>query len=83
MKLAIGEELKTHFYPIVGAEKSAEELAPVKKALEDIDGTLKVQRRAVVIPPPPPSPSSSSPPEKGLTFGIHATGDGRNAMGTV
>ena len=23
----------------------------------------------------------SSPPEKDLTFGIHATGDGRNAMG--
>ena len=81
MKLAIGEELPTLFHPIVSAtkqtdEKTAEEFAPVKKALEDIDGTLKVQRRAIVIPPPPPSP-----PQKDLTFGIHATSDGRNAMG--
>ena len=74
MKLAIGEELQTLFYSIVTAtkqvaEKTAEELAPVKKALEDINGTLKAQRRAVVILPP-------SPPQKDLTFGIHATGDG-------
>ena len=75
MKLAIGEELHTLFHPIVSAtkqaaEKKVEELAPVKKALEDIDGTLKAQRSAVVIPQPP-----SSPAEKDLTFGIHATGD--------
>ena len=49
----------------------------MKKALENIDGTLKAQRRAVVIPPPSPP----SPPQKDFTFGIHATGDGRNAMG--
>ena len=46
MKLAIGEELQTLFRPIVSATKQAaertvEDLAPVKKALEDIDGTLK------------------------------------------
>ena len=61
MKLAIGEKLHTHFHPIISAtrqaaEKTAEELAPVKKALEDIDGTVKAQRRAVVIPPPSPPP---------------------------
>ena len=81
-QLAIGEELQTLFHPIVSATKqaaemTAEELVPVKKALEDIDGNLKAQRHAVVIPPPPPS----SPPEKDLTFGIHATDDGRYAMG--
>ena len=48
MKLAIGEELQTIFHPIVSAtkqsaEKTVEELAPVKKALKDIDGTLKAQ----------------------------------------
>ena len=49
MKLAIGEKLQTLLHPIVSttkkaAEKMAEELTPVKKALEDIDGTLKAQR---------------------------------------
>ena len=48
MKQAIGEELQTVFHPIVSAtkqaaEKTVEELAHVKKALEDIDGTLKAQ----------------------------------------
>ena len=46
MKVAIGEELQTLFHPIVSAtkqaaDKIAEELVPVKKALEDIDGALK------------------------------------------
>ena len=59
------------------AEKTVEELAPVKKALEDIDGALKAQRRTIVRPPPSPP----SQPQKDLTFGIHVTGDGRNAMG--
>ena len=59
MKLGTGEEVMTLFHPIVSAtkqaaKKTAEELAPVKKALEDIDGTLKAQRRAVVNPPPSP-----------------------------
>ena len=81
MKLAIGEELQTLFHPIVSAtkqaaEKTVEELAPVKKALEDIDGTLKAQRRTIVRPP-----TSPSPPQKDLTFGIHVTADARNAMG--
>ena len=77
MKLAIGEELQTLFHPIVSttkqaAEKTAEKLVPVKKALEDIDGALKTEHRT--IPPP-------SPPRKDLTFDIHAMGDGRYAMG--
>ena len=43
--LAIGEELQTLFHPMVSAIKkaaeiTAEELAPVKKALEDIDEKL-------------------------------------------
>ena len=60
-KLAVGEELQTLFHPIVNAaEKTAEELVPAKKALEDIDGTLKVQH---TVPTPP------SPPEKDSTFG--------------
>ena len=74
MKLVVGTELLTK----QAAEKTVEELAPVKKALEDIDGTLKAQQRTIVRPAPLP-PSSS--PQKDLTFGIHATGDGRNAMG--
>ena len=78
MKLAIGEELETLFHPIVSetkqaAEKTVEELAPVRKALEDIDGTLKAQQRTIARPPPPSSPS---PSQKDLTFGTHATGDG-------
>ena len=83
MKLAIGEELQTLIHPIVSATKrdaekmTVEELAPVKKAIENIDGTLKSQRRTIVRPPPSPP----SPPQKDLTFGIHVTGDGRNAMG--
>ena len=78
MKLAIGEELQTLFYSIVSstkqvAEKTAEELVPVKKALDDFDGALKAQQYTI----PPPSPHH----QKDLTFGIHATGDGRYAMG--
>ena len=74
MKLAIGEELQTLFHPIIStteqaSERTAEELVPVKKALEDIDGTLKAQRRTIPPPPPPSSPS-----ENDLTFGIHVTG---------
>ena len=46
----------------------------MKKALEDIDGDLKAQQRTI------PPPSSPSPPQKDLTLGIHAKGDGRYAM---
>ena len=72
MKLANGEELKTLFHPFVSAtkqavEKRAEELVPMKKALEDIDGALKAQQRTI------PQPSPPSPPQKDHTFGIHAT----------
>ena len=51
----------------------------MKKALEDIDGALKAQQRTIVVPPPSPP----SPPQKDLTFGIHATGDGRYALGNI
>ena len=45
MKLAIGDELRTFFHPIVNATKQAaeetrKELAPMKKTLTDIDGVL-------------------------------------------
>ena len=78
-KLAIGKELQILFHPIVNAtkqaaEKTAEELVPVKKALEDIDGALRAQKQHTAPAPP-------LPPQKDLTFGIHATGDGRHAMG--
>ena len=48
MKLAIGDELQTLFHPIVNAtkqaaEKTRKELAPMKKTLTDIDGTLIAQ----------------------------------------
>ena len=48
----------------------------MKKALEDIDGALKAHQQRTI--PPPPSPPS--PPQMDLTFGIHATGNGRYAM---
>ena len=82
MNLANGEELQILFHPIVSATKqaaetTAEELAHVKKPLEDIDGTLKAKRCAIVKPAPPP------PHLEYIlnTFGIYATADGRNAMG--
>ena len=80
MKLAIGGgELPTLFHPIVSAtkhaaEKTEEDSVPVKEALEDIDGALKAHQQRTIPPPP-------SPPQKDLTIGIHATGDGRYAMG--
>ena len=49
----------------------------MKKTLEDIDQAMKAQQRTIVVPPSSPP----SPPQKDLTFGIHATGDGRYAMG--
>ena len=78
MKLAIGEEIYTLFHPIVSAtkqaaENTAEELVPVKKASEDIDGALKSQQQHTIPPP--------LPPQKDLTFGIHTTAHGRYAMG--
>ena len=61
MKLAIGEELQILFHPIASAtmqaaEKTTEELAPVKKVLEDIDGTFKAQQRTIARPPQPSAP---------------------------
>ena len=46
MKLAIGDELRTLFHPIVNAkaEEARKELAPMKKTLTDIDGALMAQR---------------------------------------
>ena len=53
MKLAIGEELQTLFHPIFSetkqaAEKTAEELIPVKTALEDIDVALKALQQHTI-----------------------------------
>ena len=64
----LNRELQTLLHPIVSAtkqaaEKTVEELPPVKKALEDIDGTLKYQQRTIARPPPPPSP-----PQKDFTL---------------
>ena len=78
MKLTIEEEIQTLFHPIVSAtkqavEKTVEELVPVKKALKDIDGALNAQQQCTIAV----QPSPASPPQKDLTFGIHATGDGR------
>ena len=79
-KLAIGEELQTLSHPIVSTNKQAAEmmeevLVPVKKALEEIDVPLKAKQHTIPLSPSPPSPT-----QKDLTFGIHATGDGRYAM---
>ena len=46
----------------------------MNKAIEDIDVALKAQQQQHTIPPP-------SPPQKDFTFDIHATGDGRYAIG--
>ena len=48
MKLAMGNEPQTLFHPIVNAtkqvaEETRKELAPMKKALTDIDGDLNAQ----------------------------------------
>ena len=56
MKLAIGEELQTLFHLIVSAtkqaaENTAEELVPVKKAVED--GALNAQQRIIPLPSQP------------------------------
>ena len=48
----------------------------MKKALEDIYGALKAQQQGTI-----PLQSPPSPPQKDLTFGIHATGDGRYVLG--
>ena len=56
MKLANGDELQTLFHPIVNANKQAAEetrkvLAPMKKTLTDINGTLTAQRATDARPP--------------------------------
>ena len=62
MKLAIGDELQTLFHQIVNATKQAaeetrKELAPMKKTLTDIDGTLTAQH---VDARPPPSKTADT-----------------------
>ena len=75
MKLAIRDELQALFHPIVDATKEAveeprKELAPMKKALADIDG---VMNRDTDARPPPQSRSSD------LTFGIYRRQDGKQS----
>ena len=69
MKLAIEEELQTIFHPIVSATTQAAE----KAADESVPVKKAQQQQHTILPP--------SPPQKDLTFGIHATGDRRYAMG--
>ena len=67
MKLTIGDELQA-------ADETRKELAPMKKALTDIDGALTVQR--VDAP-------SKTPPSKNTytTFCLHRRQDGQLSMG--
>ena len=81
MKLAIGNELQTLFYPIVSATKQAaeetmKERAPMKKTLTDIDGALAAQREHVSKPPPSLSKAVDH------TYGFYKT-DGRLWMGSI
>ena len=76
MKLAIGDELQTLFHPIVNATKQAveetrKELAPMKKTLTDIDGSLVPQH---VDARKPPSKTADT------TFGFYKK-DGQLNMG--
>ena len=57
MKLAIGDKLQTLFHPIINATKQVvketrKELAPMKKALTDIDEALIAQRTEAPFKPP-------------------------------
>ena len=77
MKPVIGNELLTHFHPIVNATKQAaeeirKELAPMKKALTNNDGALTAQR--VEAP-------SKTPLNKTDTTGIHKRQDGQLGIG--
>ena len=74
MKLAIGDELQTLFYPIVNATKHAaeetrKEFVPMKKTLTDTDGALTAQRAT----------DARRRPYKGTdtTFGIFKKQDGQ------
>ena len=75
LKLAIGDQLQTHFHPIVNAteqaaEETRKELEPIKKTLTDIDGALSAQREP-------------SQPGKNVdnTFGKYMRRDGQLVMG--
>ena len=75
MKLAIGDKLQTLFHPIVNATKQVaeeirKELAPMKKALPDIDGALPAQ--CVEAPSKTPLIKNTD-----ITFGIHGRNDGQ------
>ena len=82
MMLAIGDELRTLFHPIVNATKQAveetrKELAPMKKTVTDIDGALNRDTDAI-----PQQSRSSQSRSSDLTFGIYRRQDGQLAMGT-
>ena len=78
IKLAIGEELQTLFYPIVNATKQAaeetwKELAPMKKTLTDIDGAPTAQRATDAKP--------SLSKNADTTFAVYQKQDGKLGMG--
>ena len=80
MKLAIGDELETLFYPIVNstkqaAEETKKELTRMKKALTDIDGAL-VAQHTPEVPSKPPGDKNAD-----VTFGIYKKQDGQLGMG--
>ena len=82
MKLAIGDELRTLFHPIVNAteqaaEETRKELEPMKNKLSDIDGVLKASTNGAL------KPVAALQPGKNLdtTFGIYRRKDGQLQMG--
>ena len=80
MKLAIVDKLQTLFHPIVNttkqaAEETRKDLAPMKKALTDIDCALAAQRVE--------APSKTSLNKNAdITFGLHRKQNGQLGMGT-
>ena len=79
MKQAVGDELQTLFHPIVHAtkqvaEETRKELAPMKKALTDIDGSLAAQ----LVEAPSETPLNKN---TDTTFGIHRRQDGQVGIG--
>ena len=76
LKLAIGDELQTHFHHVNATKQAAEEtrkeLEPMKKTVTNIDGALTAQR---VDAKPQPSKNVDT------TFGIYMRQDGKLAMG--
>ena len=79
MQLATGDELQTVFHPIVDATKQAteetrKELAPMRKALTNVDGALAAE----LVEAPSKMPINEN---TDTTFGIHRRQDGQLGIG--